>query len=450
MSNRRCNIGAVLADVVNSAGGAKVSIRPLITQIPGRTSAFVTRSHARLLLLTAGVTVATVWLVASQRTPSWAKLASVATLGGLLAVGCLFAFPYARVWKGDETLTTDDFKAANDIRTMLIGLIGAVFALSSVFFTYQTARQAESSAARLADQQLAADRRALLRDQFSQGAELIESKTLEVRMAGLLVLDELLNENDPIQRQTLVLLNSYVRSRAKWAGQRRHAWLSTSDAEKVAAEASRTFGVGSLRKRAQDVQAALGSLSKLDKSKLHGGKQFRVDLRDADLQGAELGWAYLQGAKFAGAHLDYADSRTKDGAANLEGADFQGATMFGIHLDRAKLAKATFRTPLRTASGVDTTLRTEQTTDLRNSHFVGADLTGANFLAANLGGAELRKATLVGANFTEADLRGARLEGADLTGADLTMAKLDGVTYDSDTRWPAGFYVPPNRTRIEE
>ena len=418
----------------------------MFSQIPGRTSAFITRSHARLLLLTAAVTVATVWLVASQSTPSWAKLASVAVLGILLAVGCLFAFPYAKVWKGDETLSPDEFKTANDIRAMLIGLIGAVFALSSVFFTYQTAQQAERSAAEMAQLQLDSDRRALFRDQLNQGAELTDSRTAEVRMAGLFSLDQLLNEPDPIQRQALTLLTAYVRSHSRWTREKRDAWRSLSDAERLAAETSPTVGIGSLRKRAPDVQAALGALSKTDKLKLPDGRPFRADLRDVDLQGAELGRALLQRALFSGAHLDYADARTRDAVANLEGADFQGATLFGAHLDRAKLAGAVFRTPLR----ADNTLRTEQTTDLRNAHLVGADLSEASFVAANLQGAELRRARLVGADLGEADLRGARLEGANLTGADLTLAVLTGATYDKDTKWPAGFYAPPDRTQIEE
>jgi uncharacterized protein YjbI with pentapeptide repeats len=435
--------------VVNSSGGLKVAIRPLLTRLPDRASALITRSHTRalqLFLVTMMATAVTVWLMASTETPPWLDFLGVVAVGVLLVVGCLFAFPYARVWNGDEALAEEERKAANDIRSMLIGLIGAVLALSTLYFTYQTAKEAQASAARSAQQQLAADRRGLLRDQFNQGAELVDSQSAEVRMAGMSVLGELAREDDPIRRQTLTLLTAYIRAHATWTPDRKKAWTSMSPVEQAAAEASQTFGIGSLRHRAQDVQAALGALSESPKLRLPDGKPFRADLQDMDLQGALLGHAKLQAAKFAGAHLDYADARTTDDFANLEGADFQGATLYGAHLDRIKLAHTTFRTPLKP----DGTLRTSQKTDLRRAHFVGTDLTGADFTAAVLRGAELRKAKLVGARLTEADLRGARLEGADLTGADLTLAKLDRVSYDRTTKWPAGFWAPPDQTRIQE
>ena len=76
--------------------------------------------------------------------------------------------------------------------------------------------------------------------------------------------------------------------------------------------------------------------------------------------------------------------------------------------------------------------------DLRHAHLAGADLSQANLTGADLAGADLTGADLRGALLAEADLRGADLTGADLTGADLLR-----VTYDRDTRWPAG-YMPPD------
>jgi uncharacterized protein YjbI with pentapeptide repeats len=433
-----------------------MSLRTIRSELPNRTAAMVASAHSRafrLFVATLVVTAITVWLMADSGTPRWMDMASVTFLGILLAIGCLFAFPFASIWKGGPARPVDEVKIANDIRTMLFSFIGAGFALSTLYFTYQTslaseqsALRAEQSAAVVARQQLESDRRAQLRDQLNQGANLTQSGSLEIRLAGLFAIDELLNEPHAIQRQALTLLTAYIRSHSPWTPEKRDRWVPLSDTQKLAAEASRVVGVGSLRKRASDVQAALGALGKPQKVKLPDGRLFRADLRDVDLQGAELGRAQLQGAIFSGAHLDYADSRTRDTRASFERADFQGATLFGAHLDNALLAGATFSTPIRP----DGSRRTTQQTDLRNAHFVSADLSRVNFQVADLRGAELRKAKLVGADFTEADLRGARLEGADLTGADLTLAILDGATYDKDTKWPSGFYAPPDRTRIEE
>jgi uncharacterized protein YjbI with pentapeptide repeats len=399
------------------------------------------------------VTIVTVWLMVNPSLPRWMDFLSVVVLGILLAVGCLFAFPYASVWKGHEDLKEEDIKTANEIRAMLISFIGAAFALSTLYFTYQTSQasersavQAEQSAAKAASQQLAADQRAQLRDLLNQGTTLTQSETIEIRLAGLFALDELMNEDHPIQRQVLTLLTAYMRSHSPWTRDKRDAWMSMSDEKKLAAETSRAVGIGSLRKRSPDVQAALGALGKRSKLKLPDGRPFRADLRDVDLQGAELGRAQLQRAIFSGAHLDYADSRTRDTNANFEGADFQGATLFGAHLDRAVLTDAIFSTPTEP----DGARRTSQTTDLRNAHFVRADLSGAKFQAADLRNAELRNAKLRNADLAEADLRGAHLEGSDLSGADLTLANLKGATYDKDTKWPSGFWVAPGGTRIEE
>jgi len=93
----------------------------------------------------------------------------------------------------------------------------------------------------------------------------------------------------------------------------------------------------------------------------------------ADLRGADLRGAFLQGA-------------------NLRGADLQGAVLRGANLQ-------------------------------------GADLQGAFLRGANLQGANLRGADLQGAFLQHANLQGANLRGAVLRGANLQGAKIaDGIT----------------------
>lgn len=72
--------------------------------------------------------------------------------------------------------------------------------------------------------------------------------------------------------------------------------------------------------------------------------------------------------------------------------------------------------------------------DLRGSNFSAADLTGAELSRADLRQANLQNAILWGAC-----LRGARLEGTNLHGAELHLAILKGATFNTETRWPAGF-----------
>ena len=92
----------------------------------------------------------------------------------------------------------------------------------------------------------------------------------------------------------------------------------------------------------------------------YGGE--RANLRDADLQGADLPCANLRDANLRGADLRGADLPF----ANLRGADLRGAN-------------------LRDA-------------DLKGANLKGADLRDANLQGANLRGADLRGANLQGAN----------------------------------------------------
>jgi hypothetical protein len=104
-----------------------------------------------------------------------------------------------------------------------------------------------------------------------------------------------------------------------------------------------------------------------------------LNLRNADLSGADLRNANLSGAVLHGANLR---------EANLHGADLYGA---GLH-----------RTNLH-----------------------GADLYGSILRRANLREADLSEANLSDANLSIADLRGADLSGANLSRGNLVRANLN-------------------------
>ena len=111
--------------------------------------------------------------------------------------------------------------------------------------------------------------------------------------------------------------------------------------------------------------------------------------RNANLQGAYLEEANLEGANLRGANLQGAYLEE----ANLEGADLQRANLRGAYLQGAYLEEA----------------------NLRGANLQEANLRGANLRKADLQRANLRGANLQGAYLEEANLRGANLEEADLT-----------------------------------
>jgi hypothetical protein len=111
--------------------------------------------------------------------------------------------------------------------------------------------------------------------------------------------------------------------------------------------------------------------------------ELMVDLREANLCGANLSEANLLEANFEG--------------ANLRGANLIEAKLKGAQLNGANLVEA---------------------------YLDGAQLNGANLTNAKLIGANLQGATLFHANLAGADLIGADLSGADLSRANLSRANL--------------------------
>ena len=364
----------------------------------------------------------------------------IVVFGVAVMIGCLFVFPYAEVWEGHKPTEARDY---NSTRNMLIAVVGGAFTLSTLYFTFRSAEESSRSARETkaaAETQAQAERERQAREEVGQAVTLLAAEEPVTRTAGLYVLDELLKRNAISQPLAYKLVALYVKTNStspfKKTGQ---DWRALSDDARRARADSPTVGIGSLTKRAGDIQYALGVLSEHDKVRA-GSVLFtpRIDLRDLHLEGAALGHARLQGTLFSGAHLDFLDVRTSSAPyASFQMADFQGATLFGAYLNDADLTGAKLSTP-RNADG---SLRVGQTTLLRYASLRRADLTGADLSGADLDHADLRDATLRDANLTEAELDGARLDGADLTRARLAAAKLRGATYDLTTTWPDDHWV---------
>jgi len=128
--------------------------------------------------------------------------------------------------------------------------------------------------------------------------------------------------------------------------------------------------------------------------------KFRAYLKGANLEGAYLKGANLEGANLEGAYLKGAYLK----GANLEGANLKWAYLKGANLEGANLKGANL-----------------EGANLEGANLEGANLEGAYLEGANLEGANLKGAYLEGANLKWANLEGADLEGANLKGADLNV-----------------------------
>ena len=140
-------------------------------------------------------------------------------------------------------------------------------------------------------------------------------------------------------------------------------------------------------------------------------KSYRVDLRQANLQSAELQGVDLSKSDLTGADLRKVNLRWADlrearlRLSNLSGSDLKPAFLQKANLERANLGEA----------------------DLQNAGLREADLRNAG-----LRGADLRNADLREANLSNTELQGADLRKADLQDANLQDAKLWGI---SPGRW---------------
>jgi uncharacterized protein YjbI with pentapeptide repeats len=161
-----------------------------------------------------------------------------------------------------------------------------------------------------------------------------------------------------------------------------------------------------------------------------------TNLREAQLVGADLLGTHLEGACLLRAHLEEA---TLVGAhlkrARLSGAHLEQAYLLNAHLESAHLLMAHLQKSNLMGAHLERARFAQA--HLEKATLTGAYLHGANFREAYLQGADLRNAHLgeaylmgthlEGANLREAYLAGAYLLKAYLEGADLLKAHLAGA-----------------------
>lgn len=154
-----------------------------------------------------------------------------------------------------------------------------------------------------------------------------------------------------------------------------------------------------------------------------------AELESADLEGADLKGANLHLADLAGADLNTADLKTANlSSADLNGANLKAADLERVDLNGTDLAGADLD---EVVSGhiTGTPESLPEHWELAEGYLVGPgiNLEGAEREGANLKGADLEGANAKGANLASSDLEDANLSDADLEGADLQGADLEGA-----------------------
>ncbi len=311
---------------------------------------------------------------------------------------------------------------------------------------------------RVADRQANTAQQSLLNERYQKGAEMLGSEVLSVRLGGVYALQSLAQEHpEQYHVQIMRLFCAFVR------------YPTRDPSLKPEREGNQKGDLLGIR---QDVEAVIQAIGSRPKSRiaLERNASFRLDLRGADLHGAQLldadfsnamlHHSNLSGVNFANtdltdSFLSYSDlsqaqfhdvnfTRARlwfadlSGAmlqdADLPGVDFSNARLHGTNLGRANLSGANFQYATAT-----------------KAWFESANLSRATFLRADLSGARLMKAGLTDADFLDANLNEANISGANLSGVrfsnggiqpakGLTQAQLDEAQQDSND--------PPKLTKV--
>lgn len=149
---------------------------------------------------------------------------------------------------------------------------------------------------------------------------------------------------------------------------------------------------------------------------------YRLDLRETNLQGYDLGQLDLRGARFD--------------RAQMQGANLRRTQMQGAYLRAAQM------------QGADLTDAQMQGADLHNAQMQGANLNdtqmqGADLYDAQMQGAFLFDVQMQGANGLDSvDLTGAWLFVADLSNTSITQTQIDASFGDAHVTLPPGLTRP--------
>jgi uncharacterized protein YjbI with pentapeptide repeats len=190
---------------------------------------------------------------------------------------------------------------------------------------------------------------------------------------------------------------------------------------------------------ATDIQAALSVIARRDAQKDQPNQ--KINLRYADISGADLHKANLQQADLRGANLCEANLQEANLCqANLDGAKLCGSILYEANLQSTNLTDANLcGANLNCAQACEANLRSANLTgatlrgaNLQRANLYKANLQGSNLKAANLQQAKLFLANLQGAKLGKANLQatgliGANLQQANLNGANLQQANLNAA-----------------------
>lgn len=262
--------------------------------------------------------------------------------------------------------------------------------------------------------QTEADRQRRITENYTKAVEQLASEKIAERLGGIYTLERISRESSDDYWTVMETLTAFVRERARWESVPRFF-------EKLERQENEPK-----RSPPTDIAAVLAVILRRDKKnfKRERKEDWRFNLANTDLRGANLACALLQGASLRAAHLEGAVL----GGAHLESADLWGAHLEGAslrdaHLDGAQLGSCRLE-------GADLVAAHLERAKLLWAHLEGAGLVDAHLEGAYLSSAHLEGAIVGNARLDGADLSDAHLEGAYLVAAHLESANLRAAHFE--------------------
>jgi len=226
-------------------------------------------------------------------------------------------------------------KLEDDTRKTLAQIVGGIFLIAGLFFTYNTYRlglkQQEIS---IQKQEL--DRRGQITDRFNKAVTNLGNQDLAVRLGGLYSLDQILKDSPEDYQTILEVLSAYIRQKGK-----------TEEAKDADGELNSNTKLIIVRgKLLPDVEVAVTIIGK---------RPYSVDRDNVriNLSESSLTLADFRGLNFAQTDFERSELYQTD----FTEADFAGANFKGAKIDHAKFENAKNLTSEQLESAVFDSIR---------------------------------------------------------------------------------------------
>jgi hypothetical protein len=261
-------------------------------------------------------------------------------------------------WYIDPQTSTEKKDLVQALGLITVGVAGAV----GIFFTWRgqrLAREAQennqqntqeqlrlsrrsqeqnqkSTQAQLenAQEELRLTRQGQITERFTRAIEQLGSEKLEIRLGGIYALERIDKESPERAYHGTVMevLTAYVRENSRWEPEEPSTSTTASNEEAERNTVVEQDAKPTLRRLPTDILAILAVLRRREEERVPEEHRIRLDLREANLQGAYLVQANLVQANLQGANLQEANL----GGALLQEADLQQANLFGAILGGAR------------------------------------------------------------------------------------------------------------------